>query len=467
MGVGGERGNIMDESQAAEYTAYPKRWLVLGVFSLCLMVNSACWITYSQITHEASLYYEVSTTWIDILSMLFMFWYLPVNFPACWVLEKYGLRTGVLFGSGLGFIGAGLRIVGMSKATFPAVVIGQSLVAIGQPFLLNAPAKVSAMWFPDDERALATVIGSSAQLIGSALGFVVPPIFVESIDSSNTDATPSDADGVLIVNVIFACIAFAACVLSYVVVTAAPLTPPSASTGNESQAATYATTLKIAFKNGYFMLLCLSFGLALGAFNTLATVMNQILTPYGYDNTETSICSAVSIVAGFIGSGVTGVIIDKTHWYKSVLLLWMGIGSTALFAFYLCLGNDRLVLLCLCSGCFGLFIMPVIPLSMELGAEMLYPLDEALPVGLLVSSGQVFGIAFISFFQYLLDEKEYKLTVFIISMVLYVACGLAALVGGCRAPDYKRLIYEQEQVVQRDEIEQSKEVQPLLPPKTV
>ena len=40
----------------------------------------------------------------------------------------------------------------------------------------------------------------------------------------------------------------------------------------------------------------------------------------------------------------------------------------------------------------GFFTTPVLPLALELGAEITYPLSEATPSGVLMSAGQLVGI---------------------------------------------------------------------------
>ena len=58
------------------------------------------------------------------------------------------------------------------------------VAAIGQPFLLNAPAKLAAVWFGEHERVIAITIAVAAQAIGAAVGFVIPSLWV----------TPQDTD---------------------------------------------------------------------------------------------------------------------------------------------------------------------------------------------------------------------------------------------------------------------------------
>ena len=57
-------------------------------------------------------------------------------------------------------------------------------MAIGQPFVLSSPAKLAAVWFGDNERAIATIIGSLAAPLGAVAGYLLPlPI----ITDKNTD----------------------------------------------------------------------------------------------------------------------------------------------------------------------------------------------------------------------------------------------------------------------------------------
>lgn len=58
-------------------------------------------------------------------------------------------------------------------------------MAIGQPFLYNAPAKLSAHWFPDQEKIYSTSFGAYANIFGVAMGCFVPSIFVDEKDKSN------------------------------------------------------------------------------------------------------------------------------------------------------------------------------------------------------------------------------------------------------------------------------------------
>jgi hypothetical protein len=57
------------------------------------------------------------------------------------------------------------------------------IAAIGQPFLTNAPAKVSSLWYGEKGRVIATTIASVAGPVGAAIGFVLPTFFVNSDDN--------------------------------------------------------------------------------------------------------------------------------------------------------------------------------------------------------------------------------------------------------------------------------------------
>ena len=120
--------------------------------------------------------------------MCYMFLFLPVNFPSVIALDQKGLKVGVLIGISLTTVGLCLRI--LINNDFRWVLFGQTLMAIGQPFMYNAPAKLTTNWFPYEERAISTMIGTSANILGVTLGFLLPSLFIDEYvaDSDYTDA---------------------------------------------------------------------------------------------------------------------------------------------------------------------------------------------------------------------------------------------------------------------------------------
>ena len=58
-------------------------------------------------------------------------------------------------------------------------------MAIGQPFLYNAPALVTSNWFPQKERSIATMVGVTMNLFGVFVGFLLPMIFIEDYEEGD------------------------------------------------------------------------------------------------------------------------------------------------------------------------------------------------------------------------------------------------------------------------------------------
>ena len=72
-------------------------------------------------------------------------------------------------GAWLNAVGAAVRMLSgftfVSKDTkFIVAMIGQTLAALAQPFLLGSPTKLAALWFGADERATANMVASLSEL---------------------------------------------------------------------------------------------------------------------------------------------------------------------------------------------------------------------------------------------------------------------------------------------------------------
>ena len=67
------------------------------------------------------------------------------SFLANFIIDGYGIKNGLHFGLVFTIIGAGSRI--FINNSFWFVILGQSLAAIGNPFITNGPSKIASNWF--------------------------------------------------------------------------------------------------------------------------------------------------------------------------------------------------------------------------------------------------------------------------------------------------------------------------------
>lgn len=104
-------------------------------------------------------YYNVSNTWIEWSAMIYFIVYIPLLFPACWIMDKMGLRFVVICGAAGTFAGAWIKMFSFHPHQFYIGFIGQTIIAISQVFVLSLPSRVAAVWFGPNEVSTACSIG--------------------------------------------------------------------------------------------------------------------------------------------------------------------------------------------------------------------------------------------------------------------------------------------------------------------
>lgn len=77
-------------------------------------------------------FYGVELTTVDWLSMVFMLPFIPLIVPAMWLLDRYGVRTIAIVGSGLNALGACVKIASCEPNLFAVTMTGQIIAAVGQ-----------------------------------------------------------------------------------------------------------------------------------------------------------------------------------------------------------------------------------------------------------------------------------------------------------------------------------------------
>lgn len=102
-----------------------------------------------------------------------------------WTLNRGGPKSAIITASIFILLGNWIRygatVVGQS-GNFGAVMFGQVLSGIAQPFVLAAPTTYSDLWFTSDGRVAATAVMTLANPLGGALAQLVNPFWTNTPD---------------------------------------------------------------------------------------------------------------------------------------------------------------------------------------------------------------------------------------------------------------------------------------------
>lgn len=68
-----------------------------------------------------------------------------MNVPANYILDLKGIRFGFLVGISFYMVGIGMAC--FVNVGFGFLLVGYLIFTLGQPFILNTPAKIATYWF--------------------------------------------------------------------------------------------------------------------------------------------------------------------------------------------------------------------------------------------------------------------------------------------------------------------------------
>lgn len=151
----GEETPCAEDPRMSRTALSPRRFVVLLIFSLYSLVNAFQWIQYSIISNVFEGFYGVSSLHVDWLSMVYMLAYVPLIFPATWLLDTRGLRLTALLGSGLNCLGAWVKCGSVQQHLFWVTMLGQCLCSVAQVFILGLPSRIASVWFGPKEVSTA------------------------------------------------------------------------------------------------------------------------------------------------------------------------------------------------------------------------------------------------------------------------------------------------------------------------
>ena len=355
------------------YKLYGYRWVVLGVFMFINLTIQMLWITYAPITGPAAAFYGVSDLQIGLLAMSFMIAFIPLSIPVSWVIDTYGFRIAVGIGAVLMGIFGLLR--GFAGANYSLVLWSTVGIAAAQPFLLNAWTKVPANWFAIEERATAVGLVTLANLVGTALGMVLTPILMESMDIPT-------------IQLIYGGITALSSVLFLVFAKETPPTPPCPP-GGEVRALMLDGLKHALTVKPFWLYLFVSF-IGLGIFNGVTTWVENIIRPRGFTPTDAGTLGALMLVGGVLGAVIIPPFSDKQRKRQPYILAGMILAIPGLIG--LTYATSAWMLFA-SAFAMGFFLVSTSPIGMQYAAEVTQPTPEGTSNGLI----QLFGQASVVF----------------------------------------------------------------------
>jgi len=296
-----------------------KRYLILLLFCLCSMFNAFQWIEYAIITDKITKFYSISNFSVNLTSIIYMVIYIPGIFPASWILIKKGLRFTVLLGSFGTFFGSFIKCFSIEPTRFWLIIIGQSVLALSQLFIINLPSRLSAVWFGKNEVGLATTLGVFGNQLGVTLGFFLPPFIVSATYGS------SDLPQQLkLLTYGLATITLIIFLLITLLFENGPKVPPTESQAKASLAQkefNHFDSIKHLITNKNTNFLITSYGINVGVFYALSTILNQLIaSSFPTQTAKAGDIGAILTISGTFGSFFCGLIFCT---YTLIILFWL------------------------------------------------------------------------------------------------------------------------------------------------
>jgi len=355
-----------------QFRSYGYRWAVLFSFVVIACLNQVLWITFAPITGVAAQYYHTSDLMIGLLSMSFMVVFIFLALPSAYVIDTRGFRAAVGTGAVLTAVFGLAR--GLFASNYTIVLLSQAGIAVGQPFIIGSITKIAARWFPVEERATASGLGTLALYLGPLIAMLLTPFLVLRM-------------GMQRMLLVYGIGSAAAAALFLLVAREHPPTP-----AGPDQRALMFDGLKAMVRQRDFIYLLAMFFIGLGMFNGISTWIEDIVRPRGFTVSQAGMLGGLMLGGGIIGAVCIPLLSDQSRRRKPFLLLAVvGLMPGLIGMTY----ATSYGLLLLSGFVFGFFLLSAGPVGFQYAAEITYPASEGTSNSLLLVMGQISGIVFI------------------------------------------------------------------------
>lgn len=366
--LGSQTGSVLSEAKE-RYVLTPYRFVIAIIFVIAANQNILMWSVFGPLQSTLQTIYGESLTWINFGTILISnVSYIPANFLGNYILEKYGLRAGILTGSVFGLIGLWIRF--FSYHGFTWIFIGQCFAGMAQPYFYTTPQKISNTWFGVSERSYSTTFMSCCLLVGNCIGPIIPQWFITN--GADNDTIKHQIQKMMFYAAIMGSVCF---VFTVLLMKEKPAVAPSKAASAPKH--DFKESLKTLLKDRNAMLMITTTAIINGTLVNYGSTFQQTVMPFGIDSTESGNIMSMSTGIGLVGSAIGAYAIHKTRKYNMVIF------SSCVGSFIVLIWNlfaaetGNYTHFCIAMIMYQVVIAPLLPISLEYGVELAFPVGEA------------------------------------------------------------------------------------------
>jgi predicted MFS family arabinose efflux permease len=256
-------------------------WGVILAYAAVVAATQMLWLTFAPIDTDVARDFHTTQGAIGWLANVFPLFYVLLALPAGLALDRW-FRGTLITGAGLTALGGVLRLV---EQDYAWAMVGQVLVAVAQPLVLNSLTKVATGYLPERQRPAGIATGSAGQFVGSVIALAMGPLLEHS----------HSLGPLLPVEAVLGVLAFV--VLTLTLLARAPASDgPAAAIGLAELRAVWAVPLSKTLAQLAFV--------GVGAFVAISTYLQPILNHDHISSTAAGLMLAAMLLAGVVGCAV-------------------------------------------------------------------------------------------------------------------------------------------------------------------
>ena len=395
-----KKDNETGKKEEIIYKETPFRFCVVTAYCLLSFANALGWVTYSSTADKYRDAYNLTSNQVNLFGLIYMILYPIVCIPEAYLVDNVSTYLALSLSSLTTLLGSLLK-------AFPnqlyLAYIGQILCSVFQPVILNSPAKISAVWFKDENRAKITTVCIVSNNLGVMFGIIFHTFFID--DNSENNIYREQFKKYVLAEFILTTIL---CLPTFFLVRSKPKIPVSPSQ-NQYIAPPLKKSLKLLFTNKNFNILLVCFTCIIGVWNMYGTIFTPYMAKYNITDSRAAIISSIANFASIFFAMVGSYIIDKTKKFRLILLicnlsaLIIMITFTIILEFVKDLNIIFIFGIILYSSLVG-FLITIHTNGMDYVCELTYPVGESQSGGIIMSMNQVSGIGLTYLGQMFIDD---------------------------------------------------------------